>query len=728
MHEENRRNMIDSIFIEEGSDMSLNNENRASDIFGRLTFTGDVMLKRLPPEVFMNLERTVSADQALDPMIANTVASAMREWAVEHGCTHYCHWFQPLTGTTAEKHDAFLSPTGDGNAIEKFSGAALIEGEPDASSFPSGGIRDTYEARGYTAWDATSPAFILQSPDGIGTLCIPTAFVSWTGEALDKKTPFMRSLEAVSKHALRIVKFFGDDDEVTQVLPTLGCEQEYFLVDSDLAEQRLDLAICGRTLQGTPAPKGHQLDDHYFGSIPNRVLSFMSDAENRLFELGVPVKTRHNEVAPGQYELAPTFENANVAADHQMLTMHILHEVASQHGFSCFLHEKPFAGINGSGKHNNWSISTNTGVNLLDPRNETHSNLQFLVFLCSVIRATDLHADLLRASIGTAGNDHRLGANEAPPAIMSIYLGEMLTDILDQLESGKTSSTKKAGTLDLGAQQLPKIPRHSSDRNRTSPFAFTGNKFELRAVGGNTSVAWPNTVLNTMIAESFEWFANELTKRAGKNPTKAKRNSATLAVLREVVKTHRRVCFDGDGYNEDWVTEAEKRGLPHLKSTADALPVLKSKKSLDLFRKYKVLSNRELRARYEILLEQYVAILDIEANTLITMIRTQILPAGVRSQAQLADAVAATRATGIDSPATDALLHETIEAIEGVVQTLMTLETRSRCTFKSHEKAMNHSHQSLVPAMEAAREAADALERIVPADLWPLPTYAEMLL
>ena len=649
MHEESRRNMIDSIFIEEGSDVSLNNETRASDIFGRLTFTGDVMLKRLPPEVFMNLERTVTAGQALDPMIANTVAGAMREWAVEHGCTHYCHWFQPLTGTTAEKHDAFLSPTGDGNAIEKFSGAELIEGEPDASSFPSGGIRDTYEARGYTAWDATSPAFILQSSDGIGTLCIPTAFVSWTGEALDKKTPLMRSLEAVSKHALRIVKFFGDDDEVTQVLPTLGCEQEYFLVDSDLAEQRLDLAICGRTLQGTPAPKGHQLDDHYFGSIPNRVLSFMSDAEKRLFELGIPVKPRHNEVAPGQYELAPTFENANVAADHQMLTMHVLHEVASQHGFSCFLHEKPFAGINGSGKHNNWSISTNTGVNLLDPRNDTHSNLQFLVFLCSVIRATDLHADLLRASIGTAGNDHRLGANEAPPAIMSIYLGEMLTDILNQLESGKTSSTKKAGTLDLGAQQLPKIPRHSSDRNRTSPFAFTGNKFELRAVGGNTSVA-------------------------------------------------------------------------------DALPVMKNKKSLDLFRKYKVLSNRELRARYEILLEQYVAIIDIEANTLITMIRTQILPAGVRNQAQLADAVAATRATGIDSPATDALLHETIEAIEALVQTLMTLETHSRRSFKSHEKAMNHSHQSLLPAMEAAREAADALERIVPADLWPLPTYAEMLL
>ncbi|MBB47452.1 MAG: glutamine synthetase type III [Phycisphaerae bacterium] len=728
MHEENRRNIIDSIFIEEGSDVSLNNESRASDIYGRLTFTGDVMLKRLPPEVFMNLERTVSAGQPLDPMIANTVASAMREWAVEHGCTHYCHWFQPLTGATAEKHDAFLSPTGDGNAIEKFSGAALIEGEPDASSFPSGGIRDTYEARGYTAWDATSPAFILQSPDGVGTLCIPTAFVSWTGEALDKKTPFMRSLEAVSKHALRIVKFFGDDDQVTHVLPTLGCEQEYFLVDTDLAEQRLDLAICGRTLQGTPAPKGHQLDDHYFGAIPNRVLSFMGDAENRLFELGIPVKTRHNEVAPGQYELAPTFENANVAADHQMLTMHVLREVAAQHGFSCFLHEKPFAGINGSGKHNNWSISTNTGVNLLDPRNETHSNLQFLVFLCSVIRATDLHADLLRASIGTAGNDHRLGANEAPPAIMSIYLGEMLTDILDQLESGKTSSTKKAGMLDLGAQQLPKIPRHSSDRNRTSPFAFTGNKFELRAVGGTTSVAWPNTVLNTMIAESFDWFATELIKKAGKNPTPAKRNSATLAVLREVVKKHRKVCFDGDGYNQDWVLEAEKRGLPHLKSTADALPVLKSKKALDLFRKYKVLSNRELKARYEILVEQYVAILDIEANTLVTMIRTQILPAGVRSQAQLADAVAATRATGIDSPATDALLHETVEAIEDLVQALMTLETEKIRSFKSLEKAMHHSHQSLIPAMEATRTAADALERIVPSDLWPLPTYAEMLL
>jgi len=485
-----------------------------ADVFGSLTFTGDVMLKRLPPDVFDKLQKTIKQGLPLDPGIANTVAVAMKDWAAEHGATHYCHWFQPLTGTTAEKHDAFLSTDGHDGATSTISGEDLIVGEPDASSFPSGGIRDTYEARGYTAWDATSPAFILTSSDS-ATLCIPSVFVSYHGEALDKKTPLIRSSQAVSDQAMRILKALGSDAGVSRVQTTVGSEQEYFLVDRSFFQARRDLQICGRTLVGSPPPKGHQLDDHYFGAIPERVMSFMADVEHRLCELGVPVKTRHNEVAPGQYELAPTHESANVSADHQMLTMHLLQTVAEAHGFVCLLHEKPFAGVNGSGKHNNWSISTDTGVNLLDPRDETHSNMQFLVFLTAVIRAVDLHADLLRASVAGAGNDHRLGANEAPPAIISVFLGEMLSDILDQLEKGEPRSTKKGGSLDLGAKTLPRIPRHAGDRNRTSPFAFTGNKFEFRAVGSTASIAWPNTVLNTIIAESLDFMATELEKRLG---------------------------------------------------------------------------------------------------------------------------------------------------------------------------------------------------------------------
>ena len=574
------------------------------DVFGSLTFTGDVMLKRLSEEVFRKLQRTMRRGLPLDPAIANTVAAAMKDWAIEHGCTHYCHWFQPLTGSTAEKHDAFLAPDGEGGAIAKFSGDALIRGEPDASSFPSGGIRDTYEARGYTAWDATSPAFILKTGSG-ATLCIPTAFVSWTGEALDKKTPLLRSVQAVSKHALRILRIFATDKGVSQVIATLGSEQEYFLIDRELYQRRPDLQICGRTLIGAPSPKGHQLDDHYFGSIAERVMVFMNEVERRLYELGIPVKTRHNEVAPGQYEIAPIFENANVATDHQMLTMHMLRSCAPHHGLACLLHEKPFAGINGSGKHNNWSIATDTGVNLLDPRDEAHTNMQFLVFLVAVIRAVDVHADLLRASIGSAGNDHRLGANEAPPAIMSIFAGNMLNDILNQLERGETQSTKKGGQLDLGAHTLPEIPRHSGDRNRTSPFAFTGNRFEFRAIGSSASIAWPNTVLNTIIAESLDVLATRLEKAAGKSPTTGKLEAAAKSVLKDVVHEHRRIVFDGDNYDPKWHTEAAGRGLPHLRTTVDALPTLRSKKAVKLFGAYGVLSGRELWARVEVLWEQY---------------------------------------------------------------------------------------------------------------------------
>ncbi|MHC4129515.1 MAG: glutamine synthetase III family protein, partial [Planctomycetota bacterium] len=574
--------------------------NSLTEVFGSLTFTGDVMLKRLSEDVFRKLQRTMRQGLPLDPAIANTVAEAMKEWAIEYGCTHYCHWFQPLTGSTAEKHDAFLSPDDEGRALSKFSGDELIRGEPDASSFPSGGIRDTYEARGYTAWDATSPAFILRTGSG-ATLCIPTAFVSWTGEALDKKTPLLRSIQAVSKQAMRILRVFGTDKGVSQVITTLGSEQEYFLIDRDLYLARQDVQICGRTLMGAASPKGHQLDDHYFGAIAERVMAFMSEVERRLYELGVPVKTRHNEVAPGQYEIAPHFENANVATDHQMLIMHVLRTCAPHHGLECLLHEKPFAGINGSGKHNNWSMSTDTGVNLLDPRDETHTNMQFLVFLMAVVRAIDTHADLLRASISSAGNDLRLGANEAPPAIMSIFLGAMLSDILDQIERGEAKSTKKGGRLDLGAHALPQIPRHSGDRNRTSPFAFTGKKFEFRAIGSSSSIAWPNTVLNTIIAESLDDLATRLEAETGEGSSGKKLETAVKSILRDVVKQHRRVVFDGDNYDPDWHDEAERRGLPNLRSTVDALPTLSSKKAVGLFKKYGVLSERELRARVDVL-------------------------------------------------------------------------------------------------------------------------------
>jgi glutamine synthetase len=704
------------------------NPTRASDYFGCMTFSGDTMLKRLPSDVFAKLQKTISEGTALDPAIANTVAVAMKDWAIEHGATHYCHWFQPLTGMTAEKHDAFLSPMSDGSAIEKFSGGQLVVGEPDASSFPSGGIRDTYEARGYTAWDATSPAFLMKSASGITTLCIPTAFVSWTGEALDKKTPLLRSIQALSKQAMRILRLFGSDKGVTHVVGTLGCEQEYFLVEREQAEQRLDLMMAGRTMVGANAPKGHQLDDHYFGVVPDRVLAFMAEVEARLFELGVPVKTRHNEVAPSQYELAPTFENANIAVDHQMITMQVLRMVARKHGFECLLHEKPFAGVNGSGKHNNWAVATSTGINLLDPREETHTNMQFLVFLAAVIRAVDLHADILRASIASAANDHRLGANEAPPAIMSIFLGDMLSDILDQVESGTPRKTKTGGALDLGASSLPQIPRHASDRNRTSPFAFTGNKFEFRAVGSTASVAWPNTVLNTMVAESLDFVATELEKKAGKNPTAAKLETAVKAVLKDVIKKHRRVCFDGDGYSEAWHKEAAKRGLPNFRNTAEALGAFNTKTARDMFAKYQVLSPRELQARYEVLVENYVTVIEIEARTLVQMVNTQIMAAVLRTQEELATTVSATMAADVDCAETQNELRTYVGLVNELRSATRELETLSAKHHKDEETAMKFLRDNVVPSMVRVRAASDALERITPTDNWPLPTYAELLL
>ena len=702
--------------------------NHLPDGFGSLTFTGDVMLKRLSEDVFRKLQSTMRQGLPLDPAVANTVATAMKEWAAEHGCTHFCHWFQPLTGTTAEKHDAFLTPDSEGRAIAKFSGDELIRGEPDASSFPSGGIRDTYEARGYTAWDATSPAFILKTGSG-ATLCIPTAFVSWTGEALDKKTPLLRSIQAVSEQAMRILKIFRTDKGVSQVITTLGSEQEYFLIDGGFYARRPDLQICGRTLLGAAAPKGHQLDDHYFGAIQERIMACMSEVERRLFELGVPVKTRHNEVAPAQYELAPFFENANVATDHQMLIMHMLRTCAPHHGLVCLLHEKPFAGINGSGKHNNWSMSTDKGVNLLDPRDEAHTNMQFLVLLMAVVRAIDVHADLLRASIASAGNDYRLGANEAPPAIISIFLGEMLNNILDQLERGEPMSTKKGGQLDLGARTLPQIPRHSSDRNRTTPFAFTGNKFEFRAIGSNASIAWPNTVLNTIIAESLDELATRLEAEAGAKPTEKKLEAAVKKILQEVVKKHRRVFFDGDNYDPKWHEDAEQRGLPHLRTTVDALPTLKSKKAIKLFGKYGVLNERELRARVDVLWEQYNTILGIEARTMVSLLRTRVLPAALRSQTEVAQAVSAAQKAGVDFEDAWGQLQRLVQGVDelrAATEALAEIEAEVE-THDDPERRALHCRDSLVPAMERARAASDALEQVIPDDVWMLPTYAEML-
>ncbi|MCZ6836395.1 MAG: glutamine synthetase III, partial [Planctomycetota bacterium] len=578
----------------------------------------------------------------------------------------------------------------------------------------------------YTAWDATSPAFILTTPHG-ATLCIPTAFVSWTGEALDKKTPLLRSIEAVSTQALRILKIFGTDEGVSQVITTLGCEQEYFLVDESFVNQRLDLRITGRTLVGAPPPKGHQLDDHYFGAIPERVLGFMSEAEERLYELGIPVMTRHNEVAPGQYEIAPTFENTNVATDHQMLLMHILRTVARHHGFVCLIHEKPFAGINGSGKHNNWSLSTDTGVNLLDPRDETHTNMQFLVFLLAVIRAVDLHADLLRASIASAANDHRLGANEAPPAIISIFLGDMLEDILNQIELGERKSTVVGGELDLGAKILPTIPRHSSDRNRTSPFAFTGNKFEFRAVGSSASIAWPNTVLNTIIAESLDDIAKELENQVGESATEAELEKACSKLLQDILKNHRKVCFEGDNYSEAWCVEAEKRGLPNIRSSAEALKALTTDKAKELFQKYGVLNTDELAARSEVLFEQYNTIVKIEANTLISMLKTEILPSGLRYQTELAETISTTQQAGLECPDTLILLREVIDLNARLRKTTQSIEEQLHIEHDDLAETAMQIRSHLVPAMEAARSVSDTLEQLVPDDLWMLPTYSEML-
>jgi glutamine synthetase len=684
------------------------------------------MRQRLPKEVYRSLVRTIDGGESLDPAVADVVAASMKDWAIENGATHYTHWFQPLTGLTAEKHDSLVGPDGNGGVVFNFSGSELVQGEPDASSFPSGGIRATFEARGYTAWDATSPAFLMRGDNNV-TLCIPTAFVSWTGEALDTKIPLLRSVEALSRQALRVLRLFGTDRGVTRVYTTVGPEQEYFLIDRELYFERPDLVTSERTLFGARPPKGQQLEDHYFGTIPPRVLAFMSEAEKELYRLGVPVKTRHNEVAPGQYEIAPLFEPSHIASDHQMLIMETLKRVAPRYGLQALLHEKPFAGVNGSGKHNNWSMSTDTGVNLLDPQDETHTNLQFLLFLVATIRAVDLHAGLLRASIASAANDHRLGANEAPPAIISVFLGEMLSDILDQVAKGLPKRTIRGGTLDLGAKTLPQLPRHSGDRNRTSPFAFTGNKFEFRAVGSTASIAWPNTVLNTIVAESLDYVATELERAVGAKPSAAGLQRAALSLLKRLLKEHKRVIFDGDNYSEEWHAEAARRGLPNLKDSVESFQELGNRKNWELFKKYGVLGKAEYDSRVHIAIEKYVKQLAIEAETMVMMAKSQILPAALEHQRRVAEAVAATKAAGVDASDATQALREVVELVTQLRSRTGEVERLAAIHEGDPIKHAARIARELKPAMARLRETGDALEAVVAAELWPLPNYRELL-
>jgi len=696
----------------------------ASDLFGVNVFGKRAMKERLPKHIYKSLMKTIDNGTAIDASIADVVAAAMRDWAIEKGATHYTHVFFPLTGITAEKHDSFLSPDGEGGAMAEFTGKVLIQGEPDASSFPSGGIRATFEARGYTAWDVTSPAYILENPNGT-TLCIPTAFVSWTGHALDKKTPVLRSNQALDKQARRVLGLFGHQN-VARVTSTAGPEQEYFLIDRNFYFARPDLLNAGRTLFGAPSPKGQELEDQYFGAIPERVLACMIETEHELYKLGIPVKTRHNEVAPAQYEIAPVYEDANVATDHQQLTMTMLKRIANKYGMECLLHEKPFAGVNGSGKHLNWSLGNATQGNLLEPGDTPHENAQFLVFCAAVIRAVHKYSAVLRATIASAGNDHRLGANEAPPAIISIFLGDLLNDVLDGIRTGKGKGSKKAGHLTVGVDTLPPLPLDAGDRNRTSPFAFTGNKFEFRAVGSAFSIAGPLVVLNTAIAESLDYMATELEKATKGDPKKL--GPAVQKLLQSVLKEHWAVVFNGDNYSEAWHKEAEKRGLPNNRTTVAALPALTSKESIELFTKYKVLSKREIESRHDIYFERFCKDVNIEANLVLEMGRTQIFPAAVRFQSELATTCANLKAVGYTFD-TDTL-DKVTELVKQLQDGLSSLE------HKMHERhnakgglvgEAKYFQEVIRPAMAEVRKAADTLEGFVADDLWPLPTYQEML-
>jgi len=697
------------------------NQMHITEIFGENTLTLDGLKARLPKEAWKELKGTIEEGKPLNSAVADAVAVTMKDWATEKGASHFTHWFQPLTGFTAEKHDSFITPNQGGGAIAEFSGKDLIQGEPDASSFPSGGLRQTFEARGYTAWDPTSPVFIIENQNG-SYLAIPTAFASWTGEALDHKTPILRSVEALNTQALRALKLFNV--EAGRVISTVGCEQEYFLIDQEFFYRRPDFMTSGRTLVGAKPPRGQELDDHYFGSIPERVLSFMLEAERELYRLGIPVKTRHNEVAPSQFEIAPLFETCNIAADHQQLMMLTLKRVARKYGLECVLHEKPFDGLNGSGKHLNWSMTTNTGLNLLEPGDNPHDNMQFLFFFAAVLRAVYRHQDLLRIAIASASNDHRLGANEAPPAILSAYIGEQLQDVVKQLLNGGLKNSKQGGLLGLGSPVLPDLPKHAGDRNRTSPFAFTGNKFEFRAVGSSQSVSFPIVVLNTIIAESIDELCTELeSKLESENFEESLR-----LVLRSSFNNSEKIIFNGDGYSEEWQKEASKRGLLNLKTTADALPLLSDEKNIDLFEKYSVLNKRELLSRQEIWLEQYITTLNIEIDTTESIAKTMVFPAAVRYINELTEAVKETKALGLENSGSEHMLKTVNEALNKLDAALVKLRDVQKGTNgEDHKAKATYYKEKLIPVMSDIRDAIDFLERYVADDYWPLPIYREML-
>ena len=691
------------------------------EMYGSLVFNDKVMRSKLPKDMYKALKKTIENGTHLELDVANSVAVAMKEWATENGATHYTHWFQPMTNVTAEKHDSFISPTGDGQVIMDFSGKELVKGEPDASSFPSGGLRATFEARGYTAWDPTSPAFIKDK-----TLYIPTAFCSYSGEALDKKTPLLRSMDVLNKEAVRILHILGNK-EVRHIDTTVGPEQEYFLVDKDLYKKRKDLIFCGRTLLGASAPKGQEMEDHYFGALKPRVAAYMHDLDEELWKLGIPAKTKHNEVAPAQHELAPVFDTTNVAVDHNQLTMEIMKKVADKHNMVCLLHEKPFEGINGSGKHNNWSMSTDTGVNLLDPGKTPAENTQFLVFLVAVIKAVDDYADLLRVSVASAGNDHRLGANEAPPAIVSIFLGDELTDVLKSIENDTFFSNKHAVQMDIGAKVLPHFIKDTTDRNRTSPFAFTGNKFEFRMLGSAASVANPNIVLNTAVAEVLAEFSAAL-----KDVPEEEMESAVHALLKKTIEEHKRIIFNGNGYTDEWLEEAEKRGLYNLKTTPDALPHFIAEKNIELFTKHGIFTKEELFSRYEIWLENYYKTINIESNTLAEMIQKQVIPSVYTYVEKLADTAAAKKSVvaGISVASEAALISKLSTLADTMAKDLETLKADTAKALASSDDVLACSkayQETVLEDMETLRKSADEAEALIPDELLPYPTYDELL-
>ena len=690
------------------------------EIFGANVFTKAEMQLRLPKSVFKSVVATIEKGATLDPAVADSVASAMKDWALSKGATHYAHVFYPMTGLTAEKHDSFLEPVSDGQTLAEFAGKTLIQGEPDASSFPSGGLRSTFEARGYTGWDVTSPAYILENPNG-NTLCIPTVFVSMTGEALDYKTPLLRSQQAMGTHAERILSLFGHDT-AEKVVSFCGPEQEYFLVDRHFFLARPDLVNAGRTLFGAKPPKGQEFDDHYFGAVPERVLGFMMDTERELFKLGIPAKTRHNEVAPAQFEVAPMFERANIASDHQQLLMTVFKTIAKKHGMECLFHEKPFAGVNGSGKHVNFSVGNAELGSLLVPGDTPHENAQFLVFCAAVIRAVHKFGGLLRVSVASATNDHRLGANEAPPAIISIFLGAQLADVFEQIAKGAATSSKGKGVMHIGVDTLPQLPTDPGDRNRTSPFAFTGNRFEFRAPGSGQTVAVPMIVLNTIMADSFDYMATALEKALADG---AEFDSAVQQLLTEIITEHGAVVFNGDGYSDNWQIEAAERGLPNLKTTLDAIPELIKPEAVALFEKYGVFSERELHSRYEVRLEQYALTIGVEAKLVLELGTTVILPAAMRYQTELAQNAGALKSAGLEPSL--ALLEAVSGPISELTDALATLKAALGEHVEGSLEEATHAQSALLPAMAAVREAADTLESVVADDLWPLPTYQEML-